>query len=159
MFLAEKSISVSLVPIDLGAGEQHSDSYRAINSRRIVPTLVLGDGTAIGEVPAIWRYLEETFAEVPLLGTDPKEKAMITMWERRVELDGFAAVMEGVRNAVERLKGRAPSPDLTITGKFRRSSSEASSGSLTSTTTLTSDWRTLSSSPANGFRQLTSRHS
>jgi glutathione S-transferase len=29
------------------------------------------------------------------------------MWERRTELDGFAAVMEGVRNAAERLKGRA----------------------------------------------------
>jgi glutathione S-transferase len=107
MFLAEKNISVPLVPIDLAAGEQNSDSYRAINSRRMVPTLVLGDGTAIGEVPAIWRYFEETSTKVPLLGTDPKEKATITMWERRVELDGFAAVMEGVRNAIERLKGRA----------------------------------------------------
>jgi glutathione S-transferase len=107
MFLAEKHISISLVPVDLGAGEQHSDAYCAVNSRRVVPTLVLCDGTAIGEVPAIWRYLEEAFTEVSLLGTDAKEKAIITMWERRVELDGFAAVMEGVRNAIERLKGRA----------------------------------------------------
>jgi glutathione S-transferase len=29
------------------------------------------------------------------------------MWERRAELDGFAPVMEGVRNAVTGLKGRA----------------------------------------------------
>jgi glutathione S-transferase len=29
------------------------------------------------------------------------------MWERRAELEGLAAVMEGVRNKVERLKGRA----------------------------------------------------
>jgi glutathione S-transferase len=29
------------------------------------------------------------------------------MWERRVELDGFAPAMEGVRNAVAGLKGRA----------------------------------------------------
>ena len=29
------------------------------------------------------------------------------MWERRAELEGFAAVMEGVRNASERLEGRA----------------------------------------------------
>jgi glutathione S-transferase len=107
MFLAEKNIAIPLVPVDLGTSEQHSEAYRAINSRRVVPTLVLSDGTAIGEVPAIWRYLEETFTEVPLLGSDTKEKALITMWERRVELDGFAAVMEGVRNAVERLKGRA----------------------------------------------------
>ena len=29
------------------------------------------------------------------------------MWERRVELEGFAAVMEGVRNGAPRLKDRA----------------------------------------------------
>jgi glutathione S-transferase len=42
-----------------------------------------------------------------LLGTTPQQKALIAMWERRAELDGFAAVMEGVRNAVAGLKGRA----------------------------------------------------
>ena len=31
----------------------------------------------------------------------------LAAWERRAELEGFAAVMEGVRNAAERLKGRA----------------------------------------------------
>jgi glutathione S-transferase len=41
------------------------------------------------------------------LGSTPKDKALVTMWERRAELEGFAAVMEGVRNASERLKGRA----------------------------------------------------
>ena len=39
--------------------------------------------------------------------SSPKDKALVTMWERRAELEGFAAVMEGVRNASERLKGRA----------------------------------------------------
>jgi glutathione S-transferase len=59
IFLAEKGIAIPLVPVDLTVGEQHSDAYVAINPRRVVPTLVLEDGTAIGEVPAIWRYLEE----------------------------------------------------------------------------------------------------
>jgi glutathione S-transferase len=107
MFLAEKAVSVPLVSVDLGAGEQHSDAYRAINPRRVVPTLVLEDGTAIGEVLAIWRYLEEAYPATPLLGTTPKDKALVTMWERRAELEGFAAVMEGVRNAAPRLSGRA----------------------------------------------------
>jgi len=107
MFLAEKGLTVSLAPVDLAKGEQHSDTYRAINPRRVVPTLVLEDGTAIGEVPAIWRYLEEAYPTPPLLGSTPKDKALVIMWERRAELDGFAAVMEGVRNAAERLKGRA----------------------------------------------------
>ena len=107
IFLAEKGIAVPLEPVDLAKGEQHSDAYRAINPRRVVPTLVLADGTAIGEVLAIWRYLEESFPGPALLGSTPKEKALVTMWERRAELEGFAAGMEGVRNASERLKGRA----------------------------------------------------
>jgi glutathione S-transferase len=51
----------------------------------------------------------------------------VTMWERRAELEGFAAVMEGVRNAVPRLKGRAIGgahdyqqiPELTERSKLR----------------------------------------
>jgi glutathione S-transferase len=107
IFLAEKGISMPLVPVDLGAKEQFSDAYAAINSRRVVPTLVLEDGTAIGEVPAIQRYLEEIHPEPPLLGTTPTTRAQVAMWDRRVELEGFAAVMEAVRNAVPALKDRA----------------------------------------------------
>src|ERR1700738_4177583 len=106
IFLAEKGLSIPQVSVDLGKGEQHSEAYRAINPRRVVPTLVLEDGTAIGEVPAIVRYLDETYPEPPLLGATPKTRALVTMWERRVELEGFAAVMEAVRNAVPGLKNR-----------------------------------------------------
>lgn len=107
IFLAEKGICVSRVPVDLGAKEQFSAAYARINPRRVIPTLVLDDGTAIGEVPAILRYLEETYPDPPLLGTSPKEQALVTMWERRMELEGFAAVMETVRNKAPGLKSRA----------------------------------------------------
>jgi glutathione S-transferase len=107
IFIAEKGICVSRVPVDLGAKEQFSEAYAKINPRRVVPTLVLEDGTAIGEVPAILRYLEEAYPNTPLLGTSPKDKALVTMWERRMELEGFAAVMETVRNKIPGLKGRA----------------------------------------------------
>ena len=107
IFLTEKGIKPTLIPVDLGAGEQHSEAYRAINPRRVVPALVLEDGTTIGEVPAIMRYLDEAFPETPLLGATPKDKGLVVMWERFVELEGFAPVMEGVRNKAERLKGRA----------------------------------------------------
>ena len=99
IFLAEKGLTVPLVPVDLGKGEQHSDAYRAINPRRVVPTLVLEDGTAIGEVLAIWRYLEEAYPTPPLLGSTPKDKALVT--------SGNGAPNSKVRNASERLKGRA----------------------------------------------------
>ena len=107
IFLAEKGISMPLVPVDLGTKEQFSEAYAAINPRRVVPALVLDDGTGIGEVPVILRYLEEVFPEPPLFGATPQARARAAMWERRVELEGFAAVMEAVRNAVPGLKSRA----------------------------------------------------
>ena len=107
ILIAEKRLDIELEPVDLGAKEQFSDAYRAINPRLVVPALVLDDATVIGEVPAIMRYLDEAYPKLPLLGTTPKEKALIAMWERRAELEGFAAVMEGVRNAAAGLKGHA----------------------------------------------------
>ena len=95
------------VPVDLGAKEQFSEAYARINPRRVVPTLVIEDGTAFGEVPAILRFLEETHPNAPLLGTSAIERALVTMWERRMELEGFAAVMETVRNNAFDLKDRA----------------------------------------------------
>jgi glutathione S-transferase len=107
LYLAEKGVCMPMVPVDLGSREQFSDAYAAINPRRVVPTLMLGDGTSIGEVPAIWRYLEELYPETPLLGATAKDKALVAMWERRMELEGFAPTMEAVRNAAPGLAGRA----------------------------------------------------
>jgi glutathione S-transferase len=127
IFLAEKGICASRVPVDLGTKEQFSEAYTKINPRRVVPALVLEDGTTIGEVPAIIRYLEETHPKQPLLGSNAKEKALITMWERRMEQEGFASVMETVRNKAEGLKGRAIAgphayeqiPELVERGRIR----------------------------------------
>ncbi len=98
IFLTEKGLNPTLIPVNLGPGEQHSEAYKAINPRRVVPALVLEDGATIGEVPAIMRYLDEAFPETPLLGATPKDKGLVAMWERFAELEGFAMVMEGVRN-------------------------------------------------------------
>ncbi len=107
IYLAEKGISMPIVPVDLGAREQFSDAYARINPRRVVPTLVLDDGTGIGEVPVIIRYLEEIHPTPPLLGETPEARAEVAMWDRRVEQEGFASVMEAVRNTVPGLKNRA----------------------------------------------------
>ncbi len=73
IFIAEKGLRIDLIPIDLGAKEQFSAAYRAINPRVVVPTLVLDDNTAIGEVPAIMRYLDEAYPDVSANGPLPPE--------------------------------------------------------------------------------------
>jgi glutathione S-transferase len=107
MFIAEKGLSIPVQSVNLGEKEQFSDRFKTINPRQQVPALVLDDGTTVAEVLAIWRFLAETHPERPLLGSDPTSKALVTMWERRAKLDGFAPTMEGVRNSVPGLKGRA----------------------------------------------------
>ncbi len=57
VYLAEKRLLVQLFAIDLAVKDQFSDACREINPCSIVPMLVLDDGTAIGEVPAIWRFI------------------------------------------------------------------------------------------------------
>lgn len=127
IFVQEKNIPLTMVAVDMGKGEQHSDAYRAINPRRVVPTLVLEDGTSIGEVPVIQRYLEDSFPSNPLHGTTAKDKALVAMWDRRAEQEGFASVMEAIRNTVAGLKGRAIAgphdyeqiPELIVRSKQR----------------------------------------
>ncbi|WP_423136028.1 glutathione S-transferase N-terminal domain-containing protein [Methylocella tundrae] len=105
--MAEKGMSVPTAQVDLAAGEQFSEAYRAINPRCAVPSLVLDNGVAICEVLAICRYIEEIQPEPRLLGSSPEDKAIVTMWERRMEIDGFFAVAEAVRNSFPGLRGRA----------------------------------------------------
>ena len=111
MFLAEKGISVQTVEVDLGKGEHLTPAFQAINPWCTVPVLELDDGARIAEITAIWRFLEELWPEPPLMGIDAKDKALATMWERRMEFDGFLPVAEVLRNTSPRLKGRA------LTGK------------------------------------------
>jgi len=127
IFMAEKGITVPTVQIDLASGEQFSAAYRAVNPRCVVPALVLDDGTVLGEVLAIWHYLEGLHPNPPLMGTSPKGKALIAMWERRMELDGYVPAAEAFRNSASAFAGHAVAgprkypqiPELADRGKAR----------------------------------------
>lgn len=107
LFLAEKGVEIPTELISLREGQQFSDEYGRINPDRVVPTLVLDDGTAIGESVAICRYLEALYPEPPLFGSDPREVGLVEMWLRRVELQGYQPVQEAYRNSRTRFEGRA----------------------------------------------------
>ncbi len=95
VFMAEKGIEIPRREIDINKLEQKSEWFSKINPLQRVPVLVLEDGTAICETVAICRYLEEIQPEPPLMGVDAKDRALVEMWQRRVELQfllpvGFA---------------------------------------------------------------------
>lgn len=109
IFMAEKGIEgVEIIQIDLGDNRENvGDEYRSINPSCTVPALVLEDGTLISESVAICRYFEEVQPNPPLMGRDPKEKAVVEMWQRQVELQGYMPAGEAFRNYNKRFTGRA----------------------------------------------------
>nr|WP_314435205.1 glutathione S-transferase family protein [uncultured Brevundimonas sp.] len=86
IFLAEKNIKVEHERVSLREGAHKTPAFLEKNSLGQVPVLELDDGSYISESVSICRYLEETHPEPPLFGRDAKDKALIDMWCRRIEL-------------------------------------------------------------------------
>lgn len=107
IFIAEKGLDIETQEVDLRSGAQFADEFRALNPRCTVPVLALEDGTAICDSNPICQYLEETHPEPALMGIDAKDRALVTMWNQRMENEGFMAIAETFRNATPGLKGRA----------------------------------------------------
>ena len=107
IFLAEKGLTLDTVQVNLAEGEEFGDAFRARNPRCVVPVLELDDGTCLGEAAVICRYLEALHPEPPLHGTTPEERAVIEMWDRAMEEDGFRAIAEVVRNTSPAFADRA----------------------------------------------------
>ena len=104
VFLAEKGIEVEKVPVDMGQLGHKSEEVTKLNPLQRLPVLVLDDGTAISETVAICRYFEELHPEPPLMGTDAKDKAIVEMWNRRMELIFLSAVANAFRHTHPAMK-------------------------------------------------------
>jgi glutathione S-transferase len=104
IFLAEKGITVPLEPIDMGALGHRSEEVTLRNPLQRLPVLELDDGTVITESIAICRYFEEVQPEPPLFGTSPLEKALVEMWQRRLELNYMGPVAAAFRHTHPAMK-------------------------------------------------------
>jgi glutathione S-transferase len=98
IFLAEKGITVPTEQVDLGKLEQKSEAYSALNPVQQVPALVLDDGFVLTETIAICRYFEELHPEPPLFGADAFERALVEMWQRRIEFHLLGTVQAAFRH-------------------------------------------------------------
>lgn len=129
MFIAEKGLSdqIETIEVNLRDAEQLGDAFRAINPYCTVPVLELNDGTRLHSTAGCCRYLEEAFPEPPLMGRTAEERAIVADMEWRMEIDGFLAAGEALRNAAKRLANRAlvgpddyaQIPDLAERGRQR----------------------------------------
>lgn len=88
MFMREKSLKL---PQET---PQTREELLALNPLGQIPVLVLDDGSPLAESVAICRYLEALYPTPRLFGGSPREKAIIDMWQRRVEFHVFIPAVE-----------------------------------------------------------------
>ena len=99
LYAKDKLDAVEVEELSIMEQEHKSAEYREMSPFAQVPVLVLDDGTCITESRAICTYLEGMFPEPNLMGEIPLEKALIEMWDRRVELMFFIQFATWFRNA------------------------------------------------------------
>ena len=127
IFLAEKGVDIPLVAVNLREGEQLGEAFRKINPDCTVPVLELDDGTMISEIFAICLYLESQYPEPALMGRNSVERAMVAMWNTKIEQNGIAALAEILRNRAKGMQDRALTgpinlaqiPQLVARGRIR----------------------------------------
>jgi glutathione S-transferase len=105
-FLAEKGVAVPYEEVDIVNRVNRADEFRKKNPLSTVPVLELDDGTFISESVAICRYFEETHPQPPLFGTDAKDRALVEMWNRRMELNILLPIADAFRQRHDFFKGR-----------------------------------------------------
>jgi glutathione S-transferase len=92
IFLAEKSIEVVYVHVDIMKGENRTVEFMQKNPLGGLPVLEFDDGTYLTESVAICRYFEGVQPEPPLMGVDPRDIAFVEMWNRRMELEVLSPI-------------------------------------------------------------------
>jgi glutathione S-transferase len=98
VFLAEKGMEIPLVAVDMGAMEHKQQAVASRNPLQRLPVLELDDGTILTESIAICRYFEELQPEPALFGRGALGKALVEMWQRRVEFNLLHAVAQAFRH-------------------------------------------------------------
>lgn len=98
IFLAEKAFEVPRIEVDIMGLEHRQPGFTALNPMQRVPVLELDDGTRIAESIAICRYVEELRPDPPLFGTGPLDRALVEMWQRRVEQNFLFPVAHAFRH-------------------------------------------------------------
>ncbi|MDR3510084.1 MAG: maleylacetoacetate isomerase [Caulobacteraceae bacterium] len=71
-----KGLAYEYRPVNLLAGEQRGEAYRAINPQGLAPALIV-DGRVMTQSLAILEWLEETCPEPAFLPRDPADRAAV----------------------------------------------------------------------------------
>ncbi|WP_323781827.1 maleylacetoacetate isomerase [Thalassovita sp.] len=72
-----KGLEYDFQSVHLKSGQQKAPAYAAVNPQMLVPALITDDGQELYQSLAIIEWLDETYAETPLLPADKELRAQV----------------------------------------------------------------------------------
>jgi len=99
VFLAEKGVAYDTIEVLIADAAHQTPEFRKKNPLALLPVLELANGQVLRESMAICRYIEETYPEPNLMGSDPWERAQIEQWNRHAELELLWPISQVFRNS------------------------------------------------------------
>jgi glutathione S-transferase len=106
--LAEKGLEWKSHHLNLRAGDTRTDSYKKLNPKGVVPTLI-DDGTVIIESTIIIEYLDDAYPEPPVKPADFKSRAQMRLWTKQLD--------EGLHTDIGTISGAVAFRYQTIEGR------------------------------------------
>ncbi|MDG2303439.1 MAG: glutathione S-transferase family protein [Candidatus Binatia bacterium] len=116
LYLAEKKLAGTEIPVEeimvsLPEGQQKSAEHVKRNPLGKVPVLELDDGTYLTESLPMMLYLEELYADPPMIGTTPQARAQTLNVERIAE-QGVLFAMAKIVHATDSPLGLPKQPEV-----------------------------------------------
>ncbi len=106
VYLAEKGLSIPIVPVDILSGENRKSEFLKKNPLGGLPVLELDDGSHLPESLAIVEYLEELHPAPPMIGKTPVERARVRALERIADVSVLQRIGTIFQNTHPFMAGR-----------------------------------------------------
>ena len=92
-----KGLACDPIYVDLDAGEQRTEEFKAVNPQMAIPALIEDDGNVLFQSMAIMEYLDEIHPEPPLLPADPRGRARVRALSLITVADSHPLIVPRVR--------------------------------------------------------------
>lgn len=102
-----KGCAYTELPVDLDAGQQNDEAFRAINPSGSVPALRVGDAVLTQSL-AVLEYLEEVCPRPPLLPSDPLGRARVRALAGLAVSDAHPLIVPRIRRYLAEHAGFDP---------------------------------------------------
>lgn len=125
LYYGARGPTLDVKSVDISTPENRGLGYRTeVNKRGELPALRLDDGTILTETTAICSYLDEVAnSGHSLFGSTPIERAVTTMWLRRIDIELVQPLISWYRNAEDTIDfyrgNQIPIPEVRMIQKVQ----------------------------------------